>query len=105
MVTLVEFMVNGEGSFGCVSETDGGEHVRAMGVALLVMFMFLGLLLTNVLIAQLAKRFDEFWESQEVNYMFIRVQAPCVPMAPGVLDLLHSLHLEVDYASFTHYTW
>ena len=38
-----------------------------MGVGLLVLFMFVGLLLTNILIAQLAKRFDECWESQEVT--------------------------------------
>ena len=66
--------------------------MRSVGVALLVLFMFLGLLLTNILIAQLAKRFDECWEAQEVNYMYIRVQrlldAEYLPALPPPFTLL-----------------
>ena len=92
IITLLEFIVNGEGTFSCVVETDGGEYLRSVGVALLVLFMFLGLLLTNILIAQLAKRFDECWEAQEVNYMYIRVQrlldAEYLPALPPPFTLL-----------------
>ena len=69
-VMLLEFSVNSEADFSCVANS----HDSFMGQTILISFMVLMcLLLMNMLIAMMAKTYDDVREAQEANFMFLCV--------------------------------
>lgn len=89
LVMLLEFSVNGEADFDCVASSEEAF----VGMTLLFCFVVLmSLLLFNMLIAMMAKTFDDVREAQESNFLFLCVtrvlQAEDAEPVPPPLNLL-----------------
>jgi len=68
---LIEFSVNMQSEFDCVSKL---KH-KEFGMAILVLFTVISaLLLANMLIASMTKTFDDVYEAQEQNFAFNRAR-------------------------------
>jgi ankyrin repeat protein len=89
LLLLWEGGLTGEAYFECVRQS---SSPIAAPILMYLFQIFVGLLMVNMLIAMMAKTFDNVAEAQEVNYMFLFAQTAAEwrkqPRAPPSIGLL-----------------
>ena len=86
---LMQGALNGDAYLDCARAS---SHPRAAVILLATFQISTSLLLVNMLIAMMAKTFDNVWEAQEVNYMYLFActvaEWQLQPLVPPPLNLL-----------------
>ena len=86
---LMQGALNGDAYLECARAS---SHPRAAVMLLATFQISTSLLLVNMLIAMMAKTFDNVWEAQEVNYMYLFActvaEWQLQPLVPPPLNLL-----------------
>jgi len=71
---LLDTTINMAGDFGCVAGAPSHTLAIAATVILMTFVVTMALLLANMLIASMAKTFDDVYSDQETNFMFQRAR-------------------------------